>query len=197
MKSFGIFVLLAFSIPCVLMAYKDFGIVGKTYPIKEEDALEAIQGEYKKINKKKLVLDILKSVENTLHADLNIPFCSENKTKTYDLVKPLENDLIIPEGDIFIPKGTIDESLKYQTASYVVVNMLDSIDFDFYNSNKHSLLIANGDIRDKRITSVVEKYILSEDIAKIFHITCTPSILNFENGILTIQEFYISREVKE
>lgn len=178
----------------IVFAYKDLGTVGKTYEIKEKDMIESFREEYEKLDKKKLMLDILKSVEKNLHADLGLPFCSENKTKTYNLIKPLENDIIIPEGDIFIPKGTIDESLKYQEASYIAANLNDDLDFNFYSKNRHPLLITSGDVRDKRIKKVIEKYILTKEIADVFHITCTPSILEFKQGILTIKEFHLTRE---
>ncbi|RDU55071.1 hypothetical protein CQA49_00900 [Helicobacter sp. MIT 00-7814] len=179
-----------------LFAYQDLGVVGKTYNIEEADAMEEFQKNADKVNKKELQYKILAAIEKNLHADLNLGFCKKDLTKSRDVRAILKQSVVIPEGDIYIPEGTVDTSLDYGTYAYLTINLNSKEEFEYYRKNRpqQSLLIATGDVRDERIKKVVEKFILDTDLARQLGITCTPSIVTLRNGILEVKEVYLKRE---
>lgn len=114
-------ILVCVFISCALAqaAYKDLGTFGNTYDIVEKDLLDEMNKAAAKIDTNKLRYKVLESVKASLQGELNLPYCKENNIREKDISAIAQYDIDIPEGDIFIPKGTkasdmVSKKLKMQ-----------------------------------------------------------------------------------
>ncbi len=199
-------ILVCVFISCALAqaAYKDLGTFGNTYDIVEKDLLDEMNKAAAKIDTNKLRYKVLESVKASLQGELNLPYCKENNIREKDISAIAQYDIDIPEGDIFIPKGTkasdmVSKKLKNASISYYIINLdaKEEIEHSKTKGLPSMVLVANGDMRDERLSHFKERYIISDTLAKQLDIRCTPSIIKVSKDTLSITEIKLKRKEKK
>ncbi|PAF50648.1 hypothetical protein [Helicobacter sp. 13S00477-4] len=200
MKYFIFIALLALN--QILWAYKDFGVVGNTYDIQEEDLLIQIRNAAKNTNTKELKQQMEESVRRAMIGKISLPFCQKNTETKRDIFNNQKAafDIDIPEADVHIKAGTPMSSFyngEYLHYGLINVNSPHELLWLKGQNGNLNVLVSEGDLL--KLKNYPQKYLLNDRLKDSFNLKCTPTTFEIKDGYLIIHEYKIDRkkEVEE
>jgi len=169
---------------------KDIGIVGKTYPIAEPDALAEIEASAGKINMAKMVKKTRDKVRNFKPDNpVLLELAKQNRTFKVQMSYTLEFDIPDGKGGVLYPKGYSFNPLDYVTYPGVLVvidgTVKEQVEWfkqsAYVNDIRVKLLITNGQYYDLAIELQRPVYFLTPEIAQAFNLQAVPCVI-VQNG---------------
>ncbi|MPW68369.1 type-F conjugative transfer system protein TraW [Moraxella catarrhalis] len=107
---------------------KDLGVIGKTYEIVEQDAVEQIQQKLKQMEATgELARLEKKAIDKSLHtlknpkANPKIITVTKRSEKLHDPTQVIEHDIRAEDGTLIAPAGTMINPLRHMTLSKTMV----------------------------------------------------------------------------
>lgn len=182
-----------------LSAYEVLNDIGETYEIKDSDMLDEMKKAYDDIDKEALRTKIIAGVRDQLRGRLEFPSCKITQTR---IIKKQQKarGFKFDEFDIDIkPPNSISNNYGLKVA-YAVINVDKQKDINWFLNSfikknlGYKILISKGDLETKKLGKYKERFILDENLAKNANISCTPTIIIFENNQYVLQEIKISGE---
>lgn len=127
-SKFNIYVMatLISTVACCAQA-KDFGVVGRTWEIKEKDAIEVIKGKLTHMEKTGALEQhnqiVKERIENNIRKpqSLNVPAANAERIYEFDPSIVVKEDLRDARGVIFHKKGTVVNPLNTVSMPYQIV----------------------------------------------------------------------------
>lgn len=185
-----------------LFAYYDFGVVGNTYEIEENDLIKQIQEAYKKVDKKQLEKQYKQAIRDSLVGTLHLPYCQKNKIIKTNIFnnKVAPKDIDIEEAGIHIKAGTKMSQVYFgQYLSYALINLNSPQEVSWLNDlgmSTKNVILSEGDLTKikNKLEGTWSKYLLNERLKDSFKLNCTPSIFEIKDGYLVVREYKIDRE---
>ena len=179
-----------------LLALTDLGLHGKTKSIEGESFIDELEKRYEKVDKKKLVKDVLEARKEALKIDNNMPTCSESRVKEFVPIIKMNHDIKVPiDGTVLYKKDTSYNILKEQNINFgyhiMFINSDDEIQMALAQqlSNKSYIMIAQGDVRglvnDGENIQIARKNIE----LKMFKVKCLPTILTQKGNKFIVNEY--------
>ncbi|MEQ9115671.1 MAG: type-F conjugative transfer system protein TraW [Rickettsiales bacterium] len=147
-------------------AAKDFGVVGHTYEIKEQDIVEYIKAQLKETDLVELEEKTKEAVRKRVNRPLpveNITKATENKSYYFDPTYVLNDNIYDHEGRLIHPIGT-------------TINPLEKVPF------RNALIFINGDDKEQ-VEFALKAYKDRDSRAKIVLINGSPIELQKEHRI--------------
>lgn len=182
---------------------KDCGQKGKTYPIKERDALEEIESMASSMPNASLPLSkeqAEKAIKNYKPKNINkIPKSQANKIRFYRPEYITEFDIPDEKGNILYPKGYKFYPLDYMynPKTYIIIDATDSTQIEwfkkseYFNKNDAVLLITDGPYYELTELTKKQVYYCPSQIQKGFDLQGVPSVVKQESTQLKITEIKI------
>ena len=202
-KTIGVTWMFAFILSSVCWAstVEDLGIVGKTYPVIEQDALSVMQQNAGKVDWRAYFSQkgeqYLKQYRPSDLADLNV--AKAPHVYTVDLTYTLEMDIPDGKGGILYPRGYTFNPLDYLNypATIVVIDGNDEAQIRWFEdcafNDKYStrLLISQGSYVDLSRRLKRQVYYLSKIVAERFKITATPSVVCQKGNMMEVTQIAV------
>jgi conjugal transfer pilus assembly protein TraW len=180
---------------------KDFGVVGKTWEIKEKDAIEEIKRKLTTINLEEHNDIVKQKMERKIRnpTSLNIPKAVENRVFYYDPTIEIKEDLKDYNGKIFHKAGTKINPLDRVSLPYKLI-FFDANDekqleyvIDSYEKSeiKPKLILTGGSPIELEEQYNIDFYFDQNGIlVKKLGIKATPAVVSQSGNLLKIKEVY-------
>jgi hypothetical protein len=184
-----------------LNAYEDLGTYGEMYEIKEKDFMETLTEKYNKLDIKKIENQITNNASKSLIIKSRIGSCLTTRTREYEPVIKLENDLKLPYLDNVLEKKGIHNILK-ENKMFIPYNIIfidadDEIQIELAKlykkvlKEKIRILIVKGDYLKITQNSLFQNAKVARDAFEIkaFNVQCLPSIYTQKEYKFIINEY--------
>lgn len=179
----------------------NLGFVGKTYPIRERDALEELEGRVAGVDWKK---KLSKIAPDKYRPDglVDLPKTNRNNSRLVDMSYTLDMDVPDGKGGILYPRGYTFNPLDYVpfNKTIVVINPDDKDQLLWFLSSDYAkkidvmLLITGGSFAStaKKINRPVF-YADSRLISK-FQLKAVPSVIRQSGRMMEVSEIYVQKK---
>lgn len=178
----------------------DLGVVGKTYPIKERDALEEVESRARQVDWKKALAKI--KPENYRPKDLErLPRAVKPDSFIVDMTYTLDMDIPDGRGGILYPKGYTFNPLDYVPflKTLVVINPKDRDQAAWFRSSPYAgrvdvmLLITDGSYVEmsKKLNRPV--FYATSRIVERFNLRAVPSIVYQDGRFMKVDEVSVPK----
>lgn len=181
---------------CYLFAEANFiGILGKTYPIAEENGLDYIERRAKEITPEMIEKEEMKNINRKLTSTKHLPLCKANRDIKINLLDKAKQ-AFAGKGILFTDQAQkhLNLILKTLKVDYFVMDISDNAQIAYAKKKGFkNALIMGGYIYDASTDFIENRYMFGEDINDIFNIKCTPTYITYNPNekSVTIQEIYL------
>lgn len=192
--------LLAMGIISAPVGAKDLGVVGKTYPIKERDALQEIEERAKKVDWKKEVSKI-KPERYRPEGSVNLPKATKNSLFLVDMTYTLDMDIPDGKGGILYPKGYTFNPLDYIPfrKMLVVINGSDKDQIAWFKKSPYisrpdvMLLLTEGSYSKLGQTLGRPVFYSDSRIVDKFQLKAVPSVIEQAGRMMQVREINVPK----
>lgn len=181
------------------------GTSGRTYSIKERDALDEITERAGKADVNKRFDREMwekKIKEYSPRHIVSLPAATEDRSFLVDTTYVLEFDISDGKGGILYPKGFTFNLLEYVsfTRTIVVINGKNRSEIDWFKGSEYfkdinaMVLLSEGSWHDVSRDLNRPVYYLMKPVADRFAFKHTPSVVAKKGGYMEVKEFYVKGE---
>ena len=190
--------------PYTLGSTKNLGVIGKTYPIAEADALQEIQSKAASIDWQKVIQspENLEKLRNFKPKDIpKLPRAIDDRTFLVDMTYTLEFDIPNGKGGILYPTGYTFNPLDYMDYPRTLV-VFDAADpeqvewvgrSDFARDINARLLITDGTYFEIRTRLDRHVYFAMPTIIKRLQLQAVPSVIRQKGNKMEVKEIGIDQ----
>ena len=172
-------------------------IVGQTYPVKEQSALEEMHQRVGKVDWTKMMRNV--SVDDALNAmQRYLPRVTQAGSREYSPYYSLEQDITDKNGNTFYPKGFRYNPLDYFfMPGRVVVIGSDEADLQWLSSVIKSgdrVITAGGDPRKIQAKTGITAFMYDPKMRERLGVEAVPAIVTQKGNRLVIKEMVIDAQ---
>lgn len=174
---------------------KDLGVVGKTYPIKERDALQELESRAANVNWKK-ELSKIKPERYRPENSVALPRATKPRSFYVDMTYTLDMDIPDGKGGILYPRGYMFNPLDYIPfrKMLVVINGTDKDQLTWFRQSAYAgrpdvmLLLTEGS--SMKLGESLERPVFYSDsrITDKFKLQAVPSIVRQSGKMMLVEE---------
>ena len=186
----------------------DLGVVGKTYPIIEKNAVTQMKDAAAQVDWGK-VLD-KKKLEKAIHdfkpkETVYLPKASRERTRLVDISYTNPDDIRDVHGKLLYPKGYTFNPLDYVTFpnTIIVLNGADKDQVKWFKSLPNNtdikvmLIVTDGSYFDLGEELGRPVFFISSLIAKRFQLEYVPSIIQQKGNMMEVKEIDVESQKKK
>lgn len=172
-------------------------VLGRTYEIREKDALQAIEDAAKKVDWQKVFNEKkMEAFKKYQPKDLRrLPRATEDASYMVDMTYTLDIDVPDGRGGILYPKGYTFNPLEYvkYPGTIVVIDASDEEQVDWFNNSEYArmmqtrLLISDGAHYDAAEAVDRPVFYLREKMADRFKLRAVPSVVKQNGKYMEVQ----------
>lgn len=178
----------------------NLGIVGKTYPIKERDALDEVEARARKVDWKKQLAKI-KPMSHRPPGLRDLPRVRKADSFLVDMTYILDMDIPDDKGGILYPKGYVFNPLDYVpfTKTMVIINAEDKEQVAWFKTSPYAgrfetlLLITNGSFADTTKAVKQQAFYAVGKVLDRFHVKSVPSVIRQEGRYMRVDEIVVPK----
>ncbi|MFI5303536.1 MAG: hypothetical protein ACHQYP_01960 [Nitrospiria bacterium] len=172
----------------------DGGLVGPTYPIAEEDGIDAIKKTMQRKNPEEIKRKFMEQIKKEGEVDLNIPKTTVEASLHFEPKAILSRDIRDANGRLLYLKGTefkpFEKMLGRKT--YLIFDGLDSKQIAWINKNRSKpnpviLIAVRGNVFDLSNLLHAAVYPAKREIVEALRVTSVPSRITQEGKWLHVE----------
>jgi conjugal transfer pilus assembly protein TraW len=173
---------------------KDGGHVGPTYPIAEEDGIDAIKKTIRKKNPEEIKKKFMEEIKREGEVNLNIPATTVEVSLYFEPKAVLSRDILDANGRLLYLKGTefkpIEKMLGRKT--YLIFDGLDSKQVAWINKNRSKqnpviLIAVKGNVFDLANLLHAAVYPAKREIVEALRVSSVPSRITQEGKWIHVE----------
>lgn len=171
---------------------KDYGLFGKLYPIREENAFKVLASKQKEVERglRERIPQIKKRMVILSKYDGLFEHAKEDRVYYIDPRVMLEDDIYDHRGNIIVPAGTVFDPTEYvKLGRYVVIdgNSKKQVEFAL-NGDFRKIIIISGNIEELINTYKKPFYFANDELIERFQIKRVPAIIEGEGKYVKVTE---------
>lgn len=183
------------------LGFKDLGLHGNLYEIKEKNLLDIIREESKKITPERMKEALAESIEEHFTVSSELSSCLVTKDRMMNPSVVLDWDIDLSEYGVFIPKGTMFNPLREALyPGYILFIDASNKDHIFLaqqlQKQTHGAMItvvAKGNMMDARAISE-EIYKHDRAVQNALKPNCLPSVYVQQGEEFLVREFALQKK---
>ena len=189
---------------CGIVFAKDLGSFGRTYTIKERDALEEVEARAKTVNWQKEASRV--KPENYRPKDLSsLSRAYKDNVFTVDMTYTLDMDIPDGKGGVIFPRGYAFNPLDHVTfhKTIVVINGEDREQLLWFRSSEYfkridvMLLLTEGSYADLKKQLGRPVFYANTQIMDKFGLRFVPSVIRQAGRVMEVREFDVRKTIKK
>jgi conjugal transfer pilus assembly protein TraW len=173
---------------------KDAGVIGPTYPIAEEDAIDTIKNNIKKKDPEEIKRKFIEEIRKEGEVNLNIPETTVAVNKYIEPQAILSGDIRDDKGKVLYPKGTVFNPIEKMMGKkmYLIFDGTSSRQITWVKKNRIQtlpvkLIATRGNVFDlsKELKTMV--YPGKREIVEALQVKSVPSRITQEGKLLHVE----------
>ena len=175
---------------------KDAGVIGPTYPIAEENAIDTIKKNIKKKDPEEIKKKFIEEIRKEGEVNLNVP---ETTVAVNQYIEPqaiLSGDIRDDKGKVLFPKGTVFNPIEKMMGKkmYLIFDGTSSRQVAWVKNHREQtlplkLIATRGNVFDlsKELKTIV--YPGKREIMEVLQVKSVPSRITQEGKLLHVESF--------